>query len=312
LSVDIANFDLSSQSKSRPESPLAQPIGLYDSGVGGLTVLDALLATSPLESYCYFGDTANMPYGSKSKAELKALVTQILDWLCNTQQVKMVAVACNTTAGMLSDELQALCPVPLVDPISPICGYLTSKKPFQKVGILATPKTVESNRYVDLIEGVTSHIKTRQVACDGLASLVEQGKLGTPECNALFLQYAQPLLDWGAEALILGCTHYPHLIPSVSRLVPKEIALLDPAICMAKAVEEKLTSLGSNMQGSAPKRSSQIHLAVSGNPKAFLETAQCLPLKTQFNLNHIQQVDLEQASQSNQHSQTQGEAVLNG
>lgn len=308
MSVDIANFDLS----SRIELPVELPIGLYDSGVGGLTVLDALLATSPQEHYCYFGDTANMPYGSKSKAELKALVTQILEWLCHTQQVKMVAVACNTTAGMLSDELQALCPVPLVDPISPICSYLATQKPFQKVGILATPKTVESNRYVDLIEGASSHIQTKQVACDGLASLVEQGKLGTAECNALFLQCAQPLLDWGAEALILGCTHYPHLIPSISSLIPKETTLLDPAVWMAKAVEEKLRALGINQPESKPSRSSQIHLAVSGSPQTFLETAQFLPIKTQLNLSHIQQVDLASASRSNQHTQAQGEAVLNG
>ncbi len=303
------SFDLSPQ----PDSPKGRPIGLYDSGVGGLTVLEALLATSPQESYCYFGDTANMPYGSKSKAELKTLVTQILDWLCNTQQVKMVAVACNTTAGMLSDELQTLCPVPLVDPISPICSYLTSQKPFQKVGILATPKTVESNRYVDLLEGVTSEIQTRQVSCDGLASLVEQGKLGNPECNALFMAYAQPLLDWGAEALILGCTHYPHLIPSVSPLLPQETVLLDPAIWMARSVEEKLVALGFSQEKTAQKQSpKRLNLAVSGSPQAFLETAQCLPLNTQLDRHPIQQVALGQHSQLNQHAQSQSKAVLNG
>lgn len=256
------------------------PIGLYDSGVGGLSVLDQLLGELPGESYVYFGDTLNMPYGNKSKETLRGLVEGILEWLCREQGVKLVAVACNTTAGMLYEELQSLCPVPLVDPITPLCTWIAREQVYSKVGILATPKTVESGRYETVIADRTSKVQTRQVACEGLASLIEQGQMNTPECQALFMEYARPLLDWGAEAIVLGCTHYPHLMPVVRDSLPEGVDLLDPALWMGRAVREELAALNllNPATSSVPMPASSVKMTVSDAPQAFLNTALCLPL----------------------------------
>lgn len=252
------------------------PIGLFDSGVGGLTVLDSLLEVLPHEQYVYFGDTLNMPYGSKSFDEIRLLVDGILNWMCEVQQVKLVAVACNTSAGVLYEELIQRCPVPLVEPITPVCEWLAKEDTFRKVGLIATPTTVRSNRYGAVLKELNPAIELQQVPCDGLARLIESGLTDTEECEVLLRGFLEPLADWGLEALILGCTHYPHAARQIQKILPAGVQLLDPAEFMAQTTVQHLTSrnlLNPSTNGS------KTDCYVSQNPVFFKETSQQLPLR---------------------------------
>jgi glutamate racemase len=252
-----------------------QPIGLFDSGVGGLTVLETLVRLLPNENYLYFGDTLHMPYGSKSFSEIEQLVEGILTWLCDVQQVKLVAVACNTSAGVLYEQLAARCPVPLVEPITPICEWLATDATFEKVGLMATPTTVLSNRYASVLQNLNSRIALKQIPCDGLAKLIESGLAGTSECNTLLKGFLDPLVAWGMEALVLGCTHYPHARKQISQLLPAEVQILDPADFMGQRVQHCLKATEQQTVQTQPGVSQYF---VSADPEAFLKTAQQLNL----------------------------------
>lgn len=261
------------------QNPSHTPIGLFDSGVGGLTVLENLVRVLPGERYVYFGDTLHMPYGSKSFQEIRLLVDGILDWLCVSQQVKLVAVACNTSAGVLYPLLEELCPVPLVEPITPICEWLATEDTFRKVGLIATPTTVRSERYPAVLASMTSKIEMTQVACDGLAKMIESGDLEDEShakaCRTLLKGYLDPLIAWGTEALILGCTHYPHARRQIAELLPDSLQILDPADFMSQKVYRLLDSKGLLSQDGIP---GEIDYHVSHDPDAFLSVSRQLPL----------------------------------
>lgn len=252
------------------------PIGLFDSGVGGLTVLDCLLEVLPKEQYVYFGDTLHMPYGSKSFEEIRLLVDGILHWMCEVQQVKLVTVACNTSAGVLYDDLAQRCPVPLIEPITPVCQWLATDDSFRKVGLIATPTTVRSNRYGSVLEKLNPAIALQQVPCDGLARMIESGETETEECEALLRQFLEPLVEWGLEALILGCTHYPHAAKQIQKILPAGVHLIDPATLMA---QEALQQLGSRNLINKTASTVKVDCYVSQNPLFFKETSQRLPLR---------------------------------
>lgn len=254
----------------------SQSIGLFDSGVGGLTVLDSLVQRLPQENYVYFGDTLHMPYGSKAFEEIETLVEGILQWLCEEQQVKLVAVACNTSAGVLYETLATRCLVPLVEPITPVCRWLAETATFQKIGLIATPTTVRSNRYATVLQSLNPSLQLNSVGCEGLAKLIEEGHADIPACRALLESYLGPLVAWGMEALILGCTHYPHARKQIESLLPSSIQLLDPAEFMAAEVQ---SILNQQQLQNLSTTTGQIAYHVSHDPLLFQQTAQKLPLR---------------------------------
>ncbi|MBY0403824.1 MAG: glutamate racemase [Cyanobacteria bacterium] len=259
-----------------PQSPLkSSPIGLFDSGVGGLSVLNCLRKAFPKENYLYFGDTLNMPYGSKSFEEIRGLVSRILEWMCDEKGVKLVAVACNTSAGVLYHDLKKLSSVPIIEPITPICQVLAVEGRFTKVGLIATPTTVLSNRYETVLKEVAPHMTLHSMACDGLARMIESGQQGSDACDALLKGFLTPLVELGIEALILGCTHYPHAATQIRKHLPASVVLLDPAEAMAHEVEKQMER--TQCQGS-PLNPGKIDYYLSDNPVLFQQTSAILPL----------------------------------
>lgn len=254
-----------------------RPIGLFDSGVGGLTVLENLVRVLPEEAYVYFGDTLHMPYGSKTFDEIRVLVEGILAWLCQEQQVKLVVVACNTSAGVLYPILDSLCPVPLIEPITPVCQWLAEEGEYRKVGVIATPTTVLSGRYASVLTGLNPAISVLQQPCDGLARMIESGEGDTVACRQLLETYLTPLVQWGAEAIILGCTHYPHVRHVVEAVVPSSVTILDPADFMSQKVYQLLgDGQGLRLGGRLP---GDLTVHVSDGPELFKATSGQLPLR---------------------------------
>ncbi|MEM9136810.1 MAG: glutamate racemase [Cyanobacteria bacterium P01_F01_bin.42] len=213
------------------------PIGVFDSGVGGLTVLRQLQASLPNESFLYFGDTANVPYGGRSPENLVALNRQILDWMSRCP-VKMAVIACNTSSAWALEQLRHDYPFPILGIILPVARAASSLG--ERIGVIATQGTVSSDCYRRAIHEIDSTIDVVQMACPEFVPLIEQGKLEGVEVQRAIEERLRPLIEAKIDALIYGCTHYPHLELAIRRSMPSEIQLVDPALYIAKAVQQEL------------------------------------------------------------------------
>ncbi|MBA2748424.1 MAG: glutamate racemase, partial [Tatlockia sp.] len=202
-------------------------IGIFDSGVGGLTVLRQVARQLPLESIVYFGDTARVPYGNRSTAEILQFVREIINWMLQ-QQAKMVVMACNTSSALVLKAVQAEFPIPIVGTILP--GSLAAAKLGRRIGVIATPATVASNAYQQAIKAIDPTLQVWQVACPEFVPLIEQNRVLDPYTAEVAQQYLAPLLAENIDTLVYGCTHYPHLEPILRLLLPPSVKLLDPAI----------------------------------------------------------------------------------
>ena len=249
------------------------PIGVFDSGVGGLGVLDTLVAQLPGEDFVYFGDTLHMPYGRRSLEEVAGFATRIWDWLYATEQVKLLVIACNTASAVVLRGMTATPPVPFVDTIRPVCQWLAAETPYRRIGLMATPVTVRSGHYQHVLTTLDPDMTVNAVECDGLASLIEAGRLDDGETDGLIARFTQPLSE--QEAVILGCTHYPHIQRQISKHLP-DVPLLDPAETIARRVRQLLQD--ERLLHPQPHTGS-VRYVVSGDTDAFYTAFQTLPLK---------------------------------
>jgi glutamate racemase len=248
---------------------MTQPVlGVFDSGVGGLTVLNALVAALPFAHVQYLGDTAWMPYGTKPKKALKDRVTHIF---AHFAQLDGVVIACNTSAGLFQDGYPRTAPW-VLDPATPTAQWLGAQTALTRVGILATPNTVASHIYPRKLAQWAPHCQVQQVASTRLASDVEQQRLNDPQAREDLAHVLAPLLDWGMEALVLGCTHYPLALPLLKNLLPEDVLTVDPAWLMAQVAAQRF--------GPQPGTGTQEYW-VTGNPDGFVQAAQ------QFALPHL-------------------------
>lgn len=240
----------------------ASPIGLFDSGLGGLTVLRELYRQAPQESVIYFGDTARLPYGTKSPAEILQYVREILTWMTQ-QQVKMVIMACNTSSALALETVRSEFNLPILGLILP--GARAAVQQGQRIGVIATPATVKSNAYHQAIHEVDPTADTWQVGCPEFVPLIEDNRIEDPYTSAVAQSYLQPLIDQNIDTLIYGCTHYPHLAPVLRRILPPAVKLIDPAMHVVAAAVQELDLLGlSNARSPHPTR-----FCVSGCPQTF-------------------------------------------
>jgi len=253
-----------------------RPIGVFDSGLGGLRVLDRLMQTLPDEQFVYLGDTLHMPYGEKTLAQVQGYVAECLHWLFETHHIKMMVVACNTAASVASDQFARYEGVPFVDPVTPICRWLKSDGKFQAVGVMATPATVASNRYQQLLN--ETPIQLTQVGCDTLATIIEEGRGDTPECEAMLRRYLKPLQAAQTEAIILGCTHYPYVMDQVITLA-EGIEILDPAVFMALEARRLLEQHGLNSPHTTGRSVAEVDYFVTAEPNRFYETSRRMPFQ---------------------------------
>jgi len=219
--------------------PSEAPVGVFDSGVGGLSVLGEIRARLPFESLLYVADSGHVPYGEKSPEYIRERCRQIADFLLG-EGAKALVVACNTATVAAVAELRER------HPDLPIVGMEPAVKPAAAatrsgtVGVLATTGTLKSARFAALLDRFAHDVRVVTQPCPGLVECVEQGELTAPQTRALLASYVQPLLAAGCDTLILGCTHYPFLKPLLRELVPAEVELIDTGAAVARQLERLL------------------------------------------------------------------------
>lgn len=215
------------------------PIGVFDSGVGGLTVVREIMRQTPSERIVYFGDTARVPYGSKSKNTVLRYSRQIIRFL-RTQNVKAIVVACNTASALALPEIRKELDIPILGVVKPgakVAAEVTKKK---KVGIIGTEATVNSAIYTHTIQSVQPDIQVIGKACPLLVPLVEEGWLKDPVTEQVAARYLGTFQQLDIDTLILGCTHYPLLRSLVGKLMGPEVQLVNPAYETASALKQLL------------------------------------------------------------------------
>ena len=241
-------------------------IGIFDSGVGGLTVLSEIYRQLPQESVLYFGDTARLPYGSRSPEEILYFVRQILTWMAS-QRVKMVMMACNTSSALALDVVQAEFPFPILGLIRP--GAKAAASIGQRIGVIATAATVQSNAYKQAIQELAPNRQVWQVSCPEFVSIVEGNQIHQPSSHQVAATYLHPLVTREIDTLIYGCTHYPHLAPVLKRILPADTHYINPAVSMVAAAAQELDALG--LRSTRPARSTEF--CVSGPTGPFKQLA---------------------------------------
>lgn len=239
-----------------------QRIGIFDSGVGGLTVLRELYRQLPQESILYFADTARLPYGTRSSGEILQFVREIITWLVE-QDVKMVLMACNTSSALALDEVRSEFDVPILGLILP--GARAAVNIGKRIGVIATPATAASNAYRRAMLDLDASVKVWQVGCPYFVPLIEQNRIYDPYTLEIAREYLTPLIQQQIDTLVYGCTHYPHLEPIVRSLLSDRVNFVDPAVHLVKAAAQELEILGNgNLETALPTR-----FVVSGSPEQF-------------------------------------------
>ena len=217
-----------------------RPIGLFDSGIGGLTVLKSLWSALPQESFIYLGDTARLPYGSKSAQTIERYCLQNIDFLLK-RGVKAIVVACNTASTVLLDRKSEFS-VPVYNVIEPGAQAAVKASRTQQIGVLGTKATIAAKSYVRAIHRLDATATVFQQACPLLVPLVEEGWEDDPLTNLVIYRYLQPLLQAGVDTLILGCTHYPALHQGIAKVAGPNVQLVDSSQAIAKLILEDFAS----------------------------------------------------------------------
>ena len=245
------------------------PIGIFDSGVGGLSVWRQVVHHLPAESVLYLADQAHVPYGNRSAAEIQGHCLAIADHLVQ-RGCKAIVVACNTASAV------ALEPLRQAFPQLPILGLEPAVKPAVGltrsgvVGVMATPATFQGELYRATVGRCAGSVQVVEQVCIGLADLVEQGQLEGPHCDATLRRFLEPMLAAGADTIVLGCTHYPFVIEAIRRLVGPGLAVLDPAPAVARHLGEVLEQRGLRAAASTHASNSPQHrFLTTGDASAF-------------------------------------------
>jgi glutamate racemase len=222
----------------------SRPIGVFDSGIGGLTVVRALMERLPLERIVYFGDTARVPYGIKSVATIEHYTDQITDFLLR-QNVKMLIIACNTMAAVAAGVVRARAgEIPVLDVIEGGARAAIASTRSRGIGVIGTPTTVNSNAYARRMHELDPGVRVFSQACPLFVPLVEEGWLDHPVTRLTAQEYLRPVLAEEVDSLVLGCTHYPLLKPLLKEIVGPGVRLVDSAITTAELAAERLRALG--------------------------------------------------------------------
>jgi glutamate racemase len=243
-----------------------QPIGIFDSGVGGLTVLKAIRQQLPLENLLYLGDTARLPYGTKSPASVLRYATQATAHL-RARGVKMLVIACNTASAVALAELQRqLAPLPVIGVVEPGAAAAVAARPGGRHLVLATEATVRLGAYGEAIRRLDAGAAVRELACEVMVAQAEEGWTGGPIAEAIVREYLQPLLTgpdaWQPQSVILGCTHFPLLSAAIRHVVTESVSITDSAGTTALVVAQELSERGLRRLSQRP--ASRVLMATDG------------------------------------------------
>jgi glutamate racemase len=221
----------------------ALPIGMFDSGMGGLTVLHECLVALPNEDFIYVGDTARFPYGEKTQEELETYAGQIASFLERTG-VKLLVVACFSATAAALPALQARFATPIVGVVLPGARAAVQSSRYRRIGVLATTATVTSGSYERAIRALDAAAEVYQQACPGLASYIQEGDVASQEVTDAVKRFTAPLKKRRPDVVIMGCTHYPLVKPALQRHLGRDVTLVNPAVEIAREVGDMLERQG--------------------------------------------------------------------
>ncbi len=260
-----------------------RPIGVFDSGVGGLTVLSELRRRLPHEATMYLGDNARTPYGPRPADQVRQFTLECVRWLIG-QDIKLLVLACNTATAQALPQVREMALVPVIGVVRPGAVAAAASTRAGHIGVIATAGTVGSGAYPAAIGEADSRVTVTQLACPDLVPLVEAGELDGPRAEAAVQGYLSDLLqrDGAIDTLLLGCTHYPLLRPIIERTVGPAVAVVDSAFTAALATEDLLDALGarapagSSPAGASPAPGPPNRIATTGDVPAFTSVAERL------------------------------------
>jgi len=244
------------------------PIAVFDSGVGGLTVVGALRRELPAEAIVYLGDTARVPYGGKSQKTIERYSEEIAQMLV-AEGAKMVVVACNTASALALEHLRATISVPVVGVIDPGVQAALPATRSGHVAVIGTKATIGSGAYEKGLRAARADIRVTSIACPLLVPLIEEGMFDDEVTESVLRRYLSPLLGTDADAIVLGCTHYPLLAAAIARVLGPQFALVDSAANCASAVARRLAHDGIL----ANVGTGSLELGFTDPPDRFLEVA---------------------------------------
>lgn len=249
-----------------------KPIGIFDSGVGGLTVVKSLMEKMPGESFIYFGDTANVPYGNKSEKQLFAYAHRIISFLIN-KQVKAIIVACGTHSSVTLPYLLGDYNLPMFGVVKAGARSAASSSCNGKIGVAATQATVNKQAFTQEILELGPAFQVFEMACPRFVPLVEAGKLNNAETQEAVAEYLGPLLARGIDTLVLGCTHYPFLMNAISEFAGEQLKLIDTSCETINELEEVFRARNLFNYGDEEPRH---EFYVSGQDDSFINVGRLL------------------------------------
>lgn len=246
-----------------------KPIGVFDSGIGGLTVVRALRELLPNETIFYLGDTARVPYGGRSAATVERYSLEITGMLL-AENCKTIVVACNTASALALPKLEAITPVPVTGVIRPGAQAAVAATRNGHIGVIGTRATIKSGAYERALRTLDPAVRVSTRACPLFVPLIEEGWLESEITDQVVRQYLTPLVEEGVDTLVLGCTHYPLLREAIGRFLGQSVTLVDSAQNCATAVTRLLDEKDLRAN---PAAVGQLSVALTDPPDAFLDVA---------------------------------------
>ena len=265
-------------------------IGVFDSGVGGLTVAREIMRNLPNERIVYFGDTARLPYGSKSKETIIRFSRQIIRFL-RTQDVKAIVIACNTASALALEEVEKELDIPIIGVVKPGARVAAAATVNNLVGVIGTESTIHSHMYRQTIQAINPDITVFGRACPLFVPLVEEGWLKDSVTEEIATRYLKDLLDQGIDTLILGCTHYPLLRSLIRKITGEHVTLVNPAYETAKALERLLAKKGIANPGEKEPGNEPYRFFVSDAADKFKNFANSI---LPYDVETIQKINIEE------------------
>lgn len=260
--------------------PRLRPVGIFDSGVGGLTILQAVRRALPEEDLIFIADQSHVPYGVRPLEEVRSFSVAVLRCLLE-RSCKLVVVACNTASAAALKHLRT------VFPELPIVGMEPAVKPAAEttqsgvVGVLATPATFQGELYASVVEHFASGVKIMQDTCPGLVMQIEAGNLDGAETRTILERALAPMLKAGIDTVVMGCTHYPFVTPLVQEIAGPGVRVIDPSAAVARQTSRLLEAHNLCNDGSSGRQAATIYLT-TGAADALRRTLQALPLSPEL------------------------------
>jgi len=248
------------------------PIGIFDSGVGGLTVFREIMSQIPGERIVYFGDTARVPYGSKSPETVARYAGQIVRFL-ESKKVKAIVVACNTASALAMAEIKKKYDIPMIEVIKPGARVAAETTANGRIGVIATEATIRSNIYTRYIKNLNETLTITGRACPLFVPLVEEGLLNDTVTDEVARRYLTGLIDIDIDTLILGCTHYPLIRETIARIMGERVKLVNPAYETARELKALLMTNNLLNDRETNLSDGQYHLYVSDGAEKFKQFA---------------------------------------